>query len=191
MPMKMRENSLFGILLRNSSWYSFLIGGFIVAVAFSILKTHHAIYSIAIAVPFFGIGAYRAWQETRLPSGRDLDKTATAVRDMAPRQLVEVLSSAYAERGYDVSPFKGKGADLRLVKNDRLWLVSCKRVKAASTGVQPLQDLAAAGEAHEAAYLSCVTLGELSSDADKFARENRIDVVGLNELAGLIGARLG
>ena len=66
-------------------------------------------------------------------------------------------------------------------------LVSCKRWKAAKPGVEHLRELVAAvqahGEAREAMY---VTLGELSSNAQQFAKENNIRVLQGPALAQLL-----
>ena len=186
MQLKMRENSLFAVLLRTQWWYSMLIAAAIVLAAFALLRPEHAIYSIGIAAPFFGIAVYRAFIQMRSPSAGDYSKVDTAVRTMPLRELVAMLSTAYTENGYEVAPFKGKAADLRLEHNDRLRLVSCKRIKAANNGVPPLKELVAAGDKEEAAYLTFIALGDVSSEAAAFARENNVDIIGLEELTALI-----
>ncbi len=190
MQLKMRENSLFAVLLRSPWWYSFLIASAIILGAFALLRPAHAIYSIAIGGPFFGIAVFRAFKQMVSPGARDFARVETAVRGMNTRQFVDVLSRAYANAGYDVTPFKGKAADLQIEQTGRVTLVSCKRVKAASNGVQPLQELASAGERIEAAYLTFITFGEVSADARDFARDNGITIVGLDELTTLAGKHI-
>jgi len=65
-------------------------------------------------------------------------------------------------------------------------LVSCKRWKAARTGVEPLQDLHAAKEAHDAQECIYVTTGELTDNARAFAGKHAIRLVGGSELARLL-----
>lgn len=190
MQLKMRENSLFAVLLRSPWWYSFLIASGVVMGAFALLRPSHAIYSIAIGGPFLGIALYRAFVQLRSPGERDFARVETAVRGMNTREFVDVLSRAYADAGYDVAPFKGKAAELQIEQTGRVTLVSCKRVKAASNGVQPLQELASVGERVEAAHLTFITFGEVSADAREFARDNDITIVGLDELTTLAGKHI-
>jgi restriction system protein len=187
----MRENSLFAMLLRSPWWYSLLIGAAIVGLALAVLRAQHAIYGISLAVPFFGLAAIAWYRQMGQPSARKVAKTVAWIRTARARELIRALTAAYAEDAYQVSPYKGNGADLQLEREGRLTLVSCKRVKAANTGVEPLHALVAAGEHKEASTLVFVTLGELSSDARAFANDNRIKILDGGDLTALIGRDLG
>ena len=63
---------------------------------------------------------------------------------------------------------------------------SVKRWKAARTGIEPLQDLHAAKEAHDAQECIYVTTGELTDKARAFAGKHAIRLVGGSELARLL-----
>ena len=191
MQLKMRENSLFAVLLRSPWWYSLLIGAAIVSVAFAILRAQHIIYGIAAAIPFFGVAAIACYRQMGQPSARKVAATVEWIRTARAGEFIRTLTAAYAEAGYKTTPYKGNAADLQLEREGRVTLVSCKRVKAANTGIKPLHALVAAGEQRQASALVFIALGELSSEAHTFADDNRIEVLGGGDLAALIGRHMG
>jgi restriction system protein len=67
--------------------------------------------------------------------------------------------------------------------------VSCKRWKAASTGVEPLRELHAAAERREAHESVYITAGQLTDNARQFAREKGIRVMEGEGLAQLLKRR--
>jgi restriction system protein len=189
MAFQMKENSLFAMLLRNPWWYSILIGAVLVLIS-AVIGERFIVFGVFAAVPFVGIGTFRAYRQSQLPSAGKIERTDETVRAMAAREFVAMLSSAYEEEGYRVAPFKGKAADLQIEKSGRVFLVNCKRIKAANSSVEPLRALVAAGDSSEAAGLILIILGDLSSDAYDFAAANNIDIRGVHELALLLGRRL-
>ena len=73
-----------------------------------------------------------------------------------------------------------------MTKAGRTSLVSCKRWKAASTGVESLRDLDAqmnASDAHEGIY---VAVGGVTANAWRFAAQNKLRVLEGVELAQLM-----
>jgi len=58
-------------------------------------------------------------------------------------------------------------ADFELERAGRLSLVAAKRWKASSTGVEPLKELVAAGEAREATACVYLLAGEMSLQANR------------------------
>jgi restriction system protein len=67
-----------------------------------------------------------------------------------------------------------------------LSLVAARRWKASSTGVEPLKELAAAGEAREAAECMYVLAGEMNQNAQGFVKKARINWVRGAELVKLV-----
>ena len=191
MQLKMKENSLFAILLRSPWWYSLLIGAAIVGVAFARLRPQHAIYGMAISIPFFGLAGLAFYRQMGQPTAQKVAATVEWIRTARTREFMRALTAAYSEAGYQTTPYQGNAADLRLERDGRVTLVSCKRAKAASTGIDPLRALAAAGEQQEAGALVIVALGELTSEARSFAEENRIEILDGGHLAALIGRHVG
>lgn len=190
MQFKMRENSVFAKLLRSPWWVSMLVGGIVALVAAALFAEKYAYWGIFIALPFFVIGTVRAWRQMQEPSQHTIALTEEAIRGMTPREFSGLLTAAYEADGYAVTPSKGKAADLKLENNGQITLVSCKRVKAANTGVEPLRALVAAGETQQAARLVYITLGGLSLEAFEYAAEHGIDIPGLDSLSGMIGKQL-
>jgi restriction system protein len=80
-------------------------------------------------------------------------------------------------------------ADFELERAGRLSLVAAKRWKASSTGVGPLKELVAAGEAREAAECVYVLAGEMTQNALGFAKKTKIKWVGGAELVRLVSSR--
>ena len=191
MRLRMRENSLFAILLRSPWWYSLLIGAAIVGLAFALLRPQHAIYGMAISIPFFGLAAIAFYRQMGQPTARKAAATVEWIRTARARELTRALTAAYSEAGYRTRPYGGNAADLQLDRDGRVTLVSCKRAKAATTGIDPVRALAAAGEREEAGALVLVALGELTSEARSFAEENRIEILDGGRLAALIGRHVG
>lgn len=181
---------MFARLLRAPWWVSILIGGVLLLAIPALLIDKYAYVGLAMAIPFFGIGLYRAYRQMGEPAARDLAAAETALRAMSPRDLTSLLTSTFEEDGYTVTPMKDKGADLKLVRDEDVTLVNCKRFKAASSGQQPLRALAGAGERHEASALIYVSLLEPAPENTSFAAEHGIEIVGLESLTRTLGARL-
>ena len=186
MQLKMRENSLFAVLLRSPWWYSLGIAALLLMVGHLLLRGHYQVIGIALGLPFVVIAAIARYRQSQTPNTRQLQHTDAWVRSARARDLVAALSAGYQQQGYRVTPFEGKAADLEIEKDGYVCLVNCKRVKAANTGVEPLHAFVAAGERREAAKLIYVTLGEVSADARKFAATQHIELPPLEALTKLI-----
>ena len=190
MQLKMRENSIFAKLLRSPWWVSMLIGGVIALVASALFASKYAYWGLFIALPFFVIGLVRAYRQMQQPSQRAISMTEESIRGMSPREFSGILTSAYIEYGYAVTPSKSKAADLKLENNGQVTLVSCRRVKAANSGIEPLRALVAAGENEEAAQLNYITIGNLSTEARGYASEHDIQILGLESLSAILAKQL-
>tara|TARA_A100001037_G_scaffold207820_1_gene186178 strand:- start:751 stop:1335 length:585 start_codon:yes stop_codon:yes gene_type:complete len=183
MQLRMKKNSLFALLLRSAWWYSVLIGGALIGLAFVTLPQSFRLYGIALAIPFFCIAFVACYRQLRQPSTRQTTATSRWVQSARPRELINALMEAYAGAGYESTPHNGNGADFQLRSNGQITLISAKRAKAARTNIQPLRLLATAGEQAEADALIFVALGELTTDARAFAEKHRIELL---ENEGLI-----
>lgn len=188
--MRMNPNSLFAILLRSPWWISFLVAFGIGAVARLLLPDSLTPYAWFFALPFAAVGCAAAWQQWRQPGAGDIAATLERVRSASWEEFSAALGEAYRRQGHAVSANALAGADLELEREGRLTLVACKRWKAATTGVDPLKDLAGAREKRGARYATFVTAGELSAKAQAFARESDIQVLQGAELAALLSPTL-
>jgi restriction system protein len=186
MQFRINENSLFAILLRSQWWISMAIGAAISALAVALLPEPYRAAGYLTGAPFFVIGVIAAWKQLRAPSASRIERTVAAVREMAWPDFAKAMEQAWRREGYDVQPVAGAGADFELRKEWRRSLVSCKRFKVARTGVEPLRELFAAKEKHEAHDCIYVAIGEVTDNARAFATKHAIRLVGGPELARLI-----
>ena len=65
MIFKMREGSLFAVLLRSPWWYSVLIAFILMSISFLLVGSKYLIFGIALAFPFLvlaGLSGYRQLQ---------------------------------------------------------------------------------------------------------------------------------
>ena len=190
MPLKIRENSLFGRLLRSPWWVSILIGLVISALVPLIVVSKYAHFGVFMAFPFFGIGVYRIFKQRKEPSQRLLTLVQERLNDMSPRDFAKTLTEAFEDDDYVVTASKAKGVDLKLERGEQLIFVSCRRFKVANSGLAPLKALVAAAENQDVGQLIYITLIPASPDVDAYANEHDIQIVGLEPLTELLGKRL-
>lgn len=186
MRFEMHKNSLFAVLLRSPWWASLAVAAGIVAVLRLVLPDVYAIYAIFSAAPFVAIATYAAWKQLHAPSAAKLAQQLETLRAQPWEAFAGAVESAYRRDGYAVSRFDGRVADFELTKAGRVSLVSCKRWKAARTGVEPLRELHAARDkraAHECVY---IVVGEISANALSFSAQNNVKLLQGPELAKLL-----
>lgn len=177
MKLKMAENSLFAILLRKPWWISFLIAAVLALGAAAMLPKHLAAYGISAGLPFLVIGVIAFVRQMRAPSAAQIAAARETVAAMSWRDFSGAVEAAFRRDGYDVARHAGTAADFLLARGGRTALVSCKRWKAASNGIEPLRELHAAAEASDASESIFITAGQLTDNARRFADEKKIRVV--------------
>ncbi|MEO8716762.1 MAG: restriction endonuclease [Burkholderiales bacterium] len=173
MKWKMAENSLFAVLLRSQWWWSVLVAIGVFAVVRLFMAWGYALFAVS---PFIVIAAMAAWRQLRVPSGARLEKSLAGVRALSWEDFSRTLEAHFASDGYAVKRIEGV-ADFELEKSGRVSLVSARRWKASRTGVEPLKELAAAGDKRGAAECLYVVAGEMSEQAGKLATEKGIRLV--------------
>lgn len=183
---KMAENSLFAVLLRSDWWISVAIAVGLVAVAMMLLPEAYRLYGAAMGLPFMAIAGMSLWKQLQRPSTARVDRTLDAVRSMSWPDFAAVVEEGYRSGGYEVRRMQNGAADFEVKKDMRTSLVSGKRWKVARTGIEPLRDLLAAKETHDAHACIYIAIGEVSDNARMFAAEKRIQLVGGPELALLL-----
>lgn len=185
MRLKMAPNSLFAILLRSSWWISIAIAAAFVAAARALLPPQYWVFGAMGAVPFVGIGLFALYRQLRRPGSRRVEAILQAVRVMSWPELLQALDDAYTRDGYRVRRITG-AADLELTRAGRTRLVAARRWKAARHGQDGLAALHAQMRAQEASECAYIALGELSANAQQFARANGVQVLQHEELAQLL-----
>src|SRR3954469_4833869 len=159
------KESLFAVLSRQPWWLSVLVAGALFGSAQIFLP---GMIAAAIAIPFLGIAFYAGWRQLRAPGATDVEALLARIHNMPWENFSPVISEAFRRDGYTVSEvFKG-AVDLQLDKAGRTTLVSCKRWKAAQSGVGPLRDLLEAKNAQDAAECIYVAAGDFTANARDF-----------------------
>jgi len=185
MKLKMSEKSLFAILLRSPWWWSLLIAAVWVLLARVLIPEAYRAVAMLGAFPFVVVGVISAWRQRDKPTPESLAMTLTDLANMSWKQFSPLMVQAFAQQGFTVTPLNSSSADLQLEKSGQITLVSCKRWKAATLGVEALRDLKALQDSQDAAYSAYVSLSLPTGTALKFAKENAIQLISQDELASL------
>ena len=186
MKLKMAEKSLFAILLRSPWWMSFCLVAVFALGSKALLPDPYVIFGALGGFPFAVIGVIAAWQQLRAPSPARVSLALEKAASMSWRDFSDALEQGYKREAYAVTRMKSGVADFKLEKAGRSTLVSAKRWKAASHGVEPLRELVAARQAQDAQHCTHVSLGPLTGNAIKFAKENQVQLIYGTELAKLL-----
>ena len=185
MKFKMSEKSLFAILLRSPWWYSFLIAAVLLLLARVFLPEAFRAVGMLSSIPFAILGVIAAWRQRDKPSPERVSMALDQLAQMPWKQFLPIMEQAFVQQGFTVTQLNSNAADLQLEKLGRVTLVSCKRWKAATLGVEVLRDLKAMQVSQEASYSACISLSLPTGVALKFAKENAIQLICQDELASL------
>jgi len=185
MKFKMSDKSLFAILLRSPWWYSFLIAAVLLLLARVFLPEAFRAVGMLSSIPFAILGVIAAWRQRDKPSPERVSMALDQLAQMPWKQFLPIMEQAFVQQGFTVSQLNSNAADLQLEKLGRVTLVSCKRWKAATLGVEVLRDLKAMQISQEASYAACISLSLPTGVALKFAKENAIQLICQDELASL------
>ena len=179
----MAKKTLFSILAQAPWWISVAAAGALFASVRVFLPD---IAAIAAALPFLGIACYAGWRQLRAPGATNVAEMLDRVRGMPWENFSALVAEAFRRDGYAVTEvFKG-AVDLKLERNGRVALVSCKRWKVAQTGIGPLRELLEAKKAQDAADCIYVAAGDFTANARGFATEKSIRLLSDAPLAQLI-----
>jgi restriction system protein len=179
----MHKNSLFALLLRSPWWASLAVAAGLVAALRLVLPDLYAFFA---AAPFIVIAGYAGWRQLRAPSAAKVARSLAALRAKPWDEFAGAVEDAFRREGYAVNRLDGREADFELTKAGRVSLVSCKRWKAARTGIEPLRELHAAWrrrEAHECIYIAA---GKISANALSFSAQNNVRLLHGPDLAKLL-----
>ncbi len=182
MKWKMSESSLFAILLRQSWWVSALAALATFGVVQHFIEWGYALFA---TTPFTVITLIVAWKQIRTPSSARVAKALEKTRSMSWEDFAQALERGYRAEGYAVQRVDG-AVDFELEKLGYVTLVCARRWKAARTGMEPLRELAAAGEKRSARECQYAVAGELTAQARAFAKQKGVKLVEGAELARLV-----
>lgn len=185
MKLKMAPNSVFAILLRSPWWISFVLSLAVMAASRALLPDAYWLFGAMGGVPFLGVGFVALYRQLRAPSARRVEAIVQAVSAMGWRDFSAALEQAYTRDGFTVQRLDG-AADLALIKDGRTTLVSARRWKAARQGEEALAALRGAMQARDASECICIALGELSANAQRYARDHQVQLMQAAPLALLL-----
>lgn len=185
MKLKMARNSLFAVLLRSPWWISMLLAVLLGAAGFALMPERYRVAGALSGFPFAVIGVIALWQQMRLPSERRSEEILRAVGTMNWPEFSALLEEGFARQGYSVERVQG-AADFQLSRQGRTTLVAARRWKAARHGEEALQALHRQAQAQGAGSCLYVTLGDLSANAEVFAKRNNVQLMQQQALAYLL-----
>lgn len=184
----MAPNSLFAILLRSPWWASLGLAAALALLARALLPEPYAVAGMLGSFPFVVIAAMAAWRRRGTPSAAQLTQLLQDMQALSARDFGAALDAGFRKQGYEVEALKLPGADLALSRRGERTLVSWRRWKAASLGVEPLRELHAAQQRLQADASLCIAGGDISDKARGFAKEHGIRLMDTAELAQLLRA---
>jgi restriction system protein len=187
MRLKMAPNSLFAILLRSSWWISVGIAALFALASRALLPAEYWVFGAMGGFPFLLIGLVALYQQLRRPSSRRVGAILQAVRAMAWRDFAQAVDEAFTRDGYAVRRIEG-AADFAVTRAGRTDLVAARRWKAARHGEEALAALHAQMRALDASGCTYIALGELSDNAQRFARAKGVQVMQEEGLVQLLRA---
>ncbi len=177
MKLKMSEKSLFAILLRSPWWISLLVVAGFTLLSFALLPETYVGFGVMGGFPFLVIAVLAARKQWHAPSAASVSDVLTRAGAMSWRDFSALIEQTYRQQGHVVTRLSGQAADFKADKGGRATLVSCKRWKAATHGVEALRDLVAAKEAQEAQQCSYLSLAPVSDTAARFAKAQGVTLV--------------
>jgi restriction system protein len=190
MNFKIRENSVFAVLLRSAWWVSAAVALVFATAAAALMPARYVPFGMLSAAPFVVIAGMVLWRSRHAPDPQRVQAALAQAANMPWRSFAAALEKALTAQGYAVTLLTGdlatQGADMRLVKNGQTTLVSAKRYKAATQGAEPLRELAAAQDKQAAERCMYVSLGAVTEQAASFAKEQGIDLVFGERLGALL-----
>lgn len=183
----MAPNSLFAVLLRSPWWISIAVAGGIALLCGALLPAHLAPFAAIGALPIAVVGCMAAWRQWQAPSPARVEAVLSAAAVMSWRDFSAALERAWQADGQTVQRLNGQPADLRLERGGQTLLVSARRWKASTHGVEPLRELQAAVQAQQATAGAYIALqGSVSDNARDFARDNGLVLMEGDALAVLL-----
>ena len=174
MKFKMAEHSIFAILLRSPWWISFLLVAVFCLASYALLPLKYVPFGAMGAIPFFVIGCMALKRQWGTPSPAKVQAELVRLANLSWRDFSAELEAKLLKQGFEVTRLNNGAADFKLEKAGHITLVSAKRYKAASHGIEALQALVTQQEAQGADKAMYVCLVPVTAQAAKFAKEKGV-----------------
>jgi restriction system protein len=182
----MAKNSIFAILLRSPWWVSGLVAIALALIGLALMPPGYRIYGVLTGVPFMIVCIAALRKQWGTPSKSRTAEMLEKIRALSWRDFADEIEVALRRDGFDVTRVDMPEADFSITSEGRTALVSCRRWKVASTGVEPLRELHKAVERDGLNDALYVTTGEFTQTAMEFAVEKKIRLVRGAALAKLM-----
>ena len=186
MKLKMSKNSLFAILLRSPWWISMGVVVVFVLASGALLPKQYVPFGVMGSFPFLVIAVIAGWRQWHAPNPVLVAQALERAGAMSWRDFASALEQAFTRQGHTVTRLNSAAADFSLSKGGTVTLVSSKRWKAATHGVESLRELVAAKDARQADQCTYISLGAVSDNARRFATERGVTLMSGDELGQLI-----
>lgn len=186
MKFKMAENSLFAILLRSRWWISFLVGAAWALLAAALVPQPYKIVAILGSLPFWALGFVAFVRQYEQPTPLQQQALLGDAASKNWGDFANHLERAWLVEGYEVERSKDAAADFVLRRNGKTTLVTAKRWKAGTHGIEPLRALHQAMQAQAADECAYVCLAPLQDTAQRFADAHNMAILSGLTLATLL-----
>jgi restriction system protein len=135
-------------------------------------------------IPFLVVCVMVVKKQWNAPKPAALQATLEHALTLAWPAFAQQLQTRWESEGYEVSKINTPHADLRIERGAHCALIAARRYKAANHGIQPLRDLHAAMQKHQATEgIYVAAQGDVSDTAMAFAQEHHIKILHSNGLA--------
>ena len=189
MKLKMAKNSIFAILLRQPWWVSLAVVAVFVVLAAALLPAPYVPFGVMGAFPFLVIAGMAAWRQRGQLKPARVAQLLDEAAQLSWPDFSQRLTQGLTRQGYAVQVLAGPGADLCLTRAAQTTLVSCKRWKAASHGVDAVRALVALQASHGAAHALYISLNAVSDAARRYAQEQGVQLMQADALARLLNEK--
>ena len=186
MKFKMSQNSIFAVLLRSPWWMSAGVAVLLSAGGFAALPLEYAAMGVFAAIPFVVIAIMAAYKQMRAPSDARVQAVTQAAAAMSWAEFARTVEAGFQRDGCEVQRLQAAGADFALSKDGHVAIVSARRWKAVRVGVEPLRELQAAREQRGAREAIYIALGDVSENAQQYARAQGVSLMAAPELTRLL-----
>lgn len=144
----------------------------------------------AFVAVFAGIiSAIKSWERGEL---LDSQTSIKSITDLSWKEFEVLIGEAFRRKDYTViendTAGPDGGIDVVLIKDDHKTLVQCKNWRTSKVGVKVVRELLGVMTSKSADFGIVVCSGLYTNEAMKFARENKIELIGAKELTELIGS---
>lgn len=186
MKLRMAKNSIFAILLRSPWWVSGLVAIALALIGLAVMPPGYRIYGMLTGVPFTVICIAALRKQWGTPGKARTAAMLEKIRALSWRDFAEEIELALQRDGFEVRRVDMPEADFSITSDGRTALVSCRRWKVASTGVEPLRELRKAVERDGLYDAFYITTGEFTQTAMEFAVANKMRLLHGAALAKLM-----